>query len=29
MVAHGVKAYYPTLRTTKTIKGQSVTIEES
>lgn len=29
MVAHGVKAYYPTIRTKKTIKGQSVTIEES
>lgn len=29
MVAHGVKAYYPTIRTTKTIKGQSVAIEES
>ena len=29
MVVHGVKAYYPTIRTTKTIKGQSVTIEES
>ena len=29
VVAHGVKAYYPTIRTTKTIKRQSVTIEES
>ena len=29
MVTHGVKAYYPTIRTTKTIKGESVTIEES